>query len=223
MSGLQAGPVIVRAANDEVYRRLRLWIVSGELAPGTKLSIRKLAALCGVSATPVREALKRLQAEGLVVSARRSLTVTQLDPAHVHQVFQIRLRLEGLASEWAIKQVTDEDIRDLEVILEASEHPVDAAEWRDLNQDFHRRFYDCSRSPHLLELIQAVWDRVEPYLAIYASTVAEFDEAHQQHHQLVQHIRNRDLPALLDELADHLSYTEAAIMRALGREALPPG
>lgn len=218
MPGPDAAPITIRTANDEVYRRLRVWITSGELAPGARLSIRGLAALCGVSTTPVREALKQLQAEGLVVSARRSLTVTQLDPHQVHQVFEIRLRLEQLACEWAIDLVTEDDIQELREILDTMAGPsTGPAEWRELNQDFHRRFYDCTRSPHLLEQIQAVWDRVEPYLAIYASTVEDFDEAHRQHLSLLDHIERRNLPALLEELAEHLRYTEATIMAALGK------
>lgn len=210
--------ISIRNANDEVYRLLRLWITSGELAPGSKLSIRPLAEMCGVSTTPVREALKQLQADGLVVATRRSLTVTELDPTHVHQVFQIRLRLEQLASEWAIRVVTEDDIRELEEILDqAGDSSTTPAEWRELNQEFHRRFYDCTRSPHLLELIQTVWDRVEPYLAIYASTVGDFDEAQRQHLRLLQHIRCGDLPALLEELDRHLMYTADTITRALGK------
>lgn len=217
MERLESPIITVHAANDQVYSRLRLWITSGELAPGSKLSIRQLARLCGVSTTPVREALKQLQAEGLVISSRRTLTVTRLDPTHVHQVFQIRLRLEQLASEWAIDKVTAEDIRDLEEILEqAGRGTTSPAEWRDLNQEFHRRFYDCTRSPHLLELLQTVWDRVEPYLAIYASTVSDFDEAQRQHLLLLAHIKDRDLPALLDELDRHLMYTATSISNALG-------
>jgi len=210
--------ITIRTANDEVYKLLRLWITSGELAPGSKLSIRPLAEMCGVSTTPVREALKQLQADGLIVATRRSLTVTQLDPTHVRQVFQIRLRLEQLASEWAIQVVTEDDIRDLQEILDqAGRDSTTPPEWHELNQEFHRRFYDLTRSPHLLELIQTVWDRVEPYLAIYASSVDDFDDAQQQHLLLLEHIRSRDLAALLDELDRHLMYTADTIMRALGK------
>ena len=65
--------------------------------------------------------------------------------------------------------------------------------WRALNQDFHRRFYDCARSPHLLELISRVWDKVEPYIAIYACSVENFHEAHRQHLEILESIATRDL------------------------------
>lgn len=206
--------------NDEVCDRLRRWITSGTLLPGTRISLRSIADTFGVSTTPVREALRKLQSEGLVVFERRSVTVTNLSREQVHEVFQIRLRLEQLASEWAIDQVGNDDMADLEDILSRMEQPgLQAQAWRDLNQDFHRRFYDCARSPHLLELIRNMWNKIEPYMAIYASTVEDFNEAHRQHQRILQHIRARNLSALLVELADHINYTEQTVVVALNQES----
>lgn len=206
--------------NDEVCDRLRRWITSGTLLPGARISLRSIADTFGVSTTPVREALRKLQSEGLVVFERRSVTVTNLSREQVHEVFQIRLRLEQLASEWAIDQVGNDDMAALEDILSRMEQPgLQAQAWRDLNQDFHRRFYDCARSPHLLELIRNMWNKIEPYMAIYASTVEDFNEAHRQHQRILQHIRARNLSALLVELADHINYTEQTVVVALNQES----
>lgn len=206
--------------NDEVCDRLRRWITSGTLLPGTRISLRSIADTFGVSTTPVREALRKLQSEGLVVFERRSVTVTNLSREQVHEVFQIRLRLEQLASEWAIDQVGVDDMADLEDILSRMEQPgIQAQAWRDLNHEFHRRFYDCARSPHLLELIRNMWNKIEPYMAIYASTVEDFNEAHRQHQRILQHIRTRNLSALLVELADHINYTEQTVVVALNQES----
>jgi DNA-binding GntR family transcriptional regulator len=209
-------PIHVSTINDEVYERLRRWITSGTLTPGTKISIRALADVFEVSTMPVREALRRLEADGLVVFHRRSVTVTLLSGDQVGQVFQIRLRLEQLAAEWAIEQVTDVDIADLEEILAKMDRPsIDVEEWRQLNQDFHLRFYDCARSPHLLELIRNVWDKVEPYMAIYSSSVDDFHEANRQHEQILYWIRSRNLSALLIETSEHLTYTARTVIAAI--------
>ena len=176
---MDSGMIKVSTVNDEVYSRLRRWITSGSLLPGTKISIRSIADSFSVSTMPVREALRKLQAEGFVIFERRSVTVTHLSKDQVTQIFQIRLRLEQLASEWAIGQLNDDDIADLEDILHKMDRKdISVEEWRQLNQDFHRRFYDCARSPHLLDLIRNVWDKIEPYMTIYASTVDDFAEAH---------------------------------------------
>lgn len=209
-------PIHVSTINDEVYERLRRWITSGTLTPGTQISIRALADVFEVSTMPVRESLRRLEADGLVVFHRRSVTVTLLSADQVNQVFQIRLRLEQLAAEWAIQQVTDVDIADLEEILAKMNCPsIDVEEWRQLNQDFHLRFYDCARSPHLLDLIRNVWDKVEPYMTIYSSSVGDFREAHRQHEQILYWIRSRNLSALLIETSEHLTYTARTVIAAI--------
>ncbi|MEU7769366.1 GntR family transcriptional regulator [Nocardia sp. NPDC049190] len=209
-------PITVGTVNDEVRDRLHRWIASGSLSPGTKISIRSIADSLGVSTMPVREALRVLQAEGLVTFERRSVTVTRLTKDQVAQVFQIRLRLEQLATEWAIEQVDDDDIADLEEILDRmGAGDIGVEEWRNLNQDFHRRFYDCASSPHLLDLIRNVWDKVEPYMAIYASTVDDFREAHRQHLEILSLIRARDLAGLLTKIEEHLDYTARTISQAL--------
>jgi DNA-binding GntR family transcriptional regulator len=213
---MDSGMIKVSTVNDEVYSRLRRWITSGSLLPGTKISIRSIADSFSVSTMPVREALRKLQAEGFVIFERRSVTVTHLSKDQVTQIFQIRLRLEQLASEWAIGQVNDEDIADLEDILHKMDREdISVEEWRQLNQDFHRRFYDCARSPHLLDLIRNVWDKIEPYMTIYASTVDDFAEAHAQHIEILQLIRKGDLAELLAKIEDHLDYTAQTVSQAL--------
>jgi DNA-binding GntR family transcriptional regulator len=213
---MEAETIKVSTVNHEVYDRLRRWISSGSLPPGTKISIRSIADSFGVSTMPVREALRMLQAQGFVLFERRSVTVTHLSKDQVTQLFRIRLRLEQLASEWAIGQLSDDDIADLEEILQRmNREDIGVEEWRCLNQDFHRRFYDCARSPHLLDLIKNVWDKIGPYMAIYASTVDDFREAHKQHTEILELIRAGDLPRLLTAIEKHLDDTATTVLQAL--------
>ncbi len=210
-------PLEYTSMTEAVYQRVRLWIVSGELKPGARISIRSLADLLGTSATPVREALKRLQADGLVIaSSRRELAVTQLDPVQVHDVFEIRLRLERLGNEWAIAKIDDEALRVLRGLAEAMEElNIDPDTWREHNRDFHRAFYALSNSDYLLDLIESAWDKTEPYLAIYVKSVFNFEEANAQHRALLRHMENGDLDALQKELEAHVRYTEATVAQAV--------
>lgn len=214
--------ITVSTIADEAYDRLRTGITTGVLRPGGQLSIRSLAGTLGVSTMPVREALKKLQAEGLVVFERRSVTVVSLGPDEVVQVFQIRLRLEQLAAEWALPRLTPADIADLRGVLDDMEDEhLGKERWRQLNRRFHERFYECAGSPHLLDLIRNVWDRVEPYMSIYASTVEEFGEAHRQHLEMLRLIEARDLPGLLDETAWHLEHTARTVAEAFPSTVTP--
>jgi len=206
----------VSSVNTEVYDRLRQRITLGTIPPGKKISIRTLAESFGVSTMPVREALRKLQAEGFITFERRSVTVNELSVEEVKQVFTIRLRLELLAAEWSLERITGEDFRVLEDILGAMDHPnIDVTEWRKLNKLFHLRFYECSKSSHILELIKNVWDKVEPYMTIYSSTVEDFREAQIQHRELLELIRQHNLPVLLEKIADHLNYTCDVVSKAL--------
>lgn len=215
--------ISVSTINKEVYDRLRAAIRTGTLPPGVKISLRSVADTLGVSTMPVREALRTLQAQGLVEFERRSVTVVQLTPDEVVQVFQIRLRLEELAAEWALPRLTDDDVAELRAVLAEMGDPGIAPDvWRRLNRRFHERFYECARSPHLLELIHNIWDRVESSMAIYASTVEDFAEAHRQHLRMLELIEARDLPGLLDETVWHLEHTSRTVAEAL-REALGDG
>ena len=214
-----SSPVPFTSMTDEVYRRLRAWIIGGDLSPGTKLSIRSLADMLGVSPTPIREAIKRLQADGLVVASRRELSVTQIDRVQVRQVFEVRMRLEHLANEWAIVHVSPQALTELGELADAMEEPgIDPAIWRELNRDYHRTFYALSDNQYLLELIESAWDRTAPYLAIYTASVSDFEEANRQHRGILDDIRAGELPALQESLKRHIEYTQVTLLEAMESE-----
>lgn len=216
----RSGPISVTTMAGEVHDRVRGAIVDGTYPPGSRLSLRRLAEELGVSTMPAREALRRLQVEGLVVFGRRSVTVANLSASEVRQIFQIRLRLEQLAVEWAVQQVTAEDLTDLRAILsEMADANIDPVLWRQLNRRFHDRMYECARSPHLLELIRNVWDRVSAPMAVYATAVEDFAEALRQHEEMLRLLADKDLPALLEETAGHLEHTASTVVAALSGAA----
>ncbi|MEV4605023.1 amidase family protein [Amycolatopsis sp. NPDC049253] len=215
-AGRLGDQIALTSVADEVYGRIRDAILDGTYPPGTRLSLRTLADELGVSTMPARESLKRLGVEGLVVFGRRSVTVANLGADQVRQIFEIRQRLEALATEWAAEQATEEDLRDLRAILdEMADANLDPVVWRGLNRRFHERLYSCSRSPHLLDLIRNIWDRVAPSMAIYATAVEDFGEAHRQHQQILHLFAAKDLPALLATTAEHLEHTATTVVAAL--------
>lgn len=213
---MDVSAITVPTLAEEVYDRIRSGITSGTLPPGSRVSIRALADQLSVSAMPVREALKRLQAEGFVVFERRSISVVSLTAGELLQVFAVRSQLEQLATEWALTRLTPADVLDLrDVLAEMADDRLEDGRWRALNRRFHQRFYECAGSPYLLDLLRGVWDKVEPYMAIYASTVEDFGEAHRQHVRMLEFIEARDLPALLAENEWHLEHTRRTVAEAL--------
>ncbi|MCK8615368.1 MULTISPECIES: amidase family protein [Gordonia] len=211
-TGIAAAPTLA----EGVYQQIRRNILEGRIAPGTRVSIRSLAESVGVSTMPTREALKRLGFEGLVEFDRRAVTITMLSPDEIRELFTIRSRLECLATEWALPAFDAEAAVALRSVLDRMAEPgIGPIVWRELNREFHQTFYACGTSRYLLELIHNIWDRIQPYMAVYASAVHDFTEADRQHAHMLQLMLAGDLDALLDATREHLHDTAEAIIRAL--------
>lgn len=142
-----------------VTSMLRELIVTGELEAGTSLRQRDLAHRLGVSPTPVREALRRLESEGLVsTDAHRSATVAESGLGAKEENYLIRAALESLAAELASQRITTQQLEEIERvnarILELDE---DDGRYGELNRDFHFGIYQAASSPVLLSLMRMLW------------------------------------------------------------------
>jgi DNA-binding GntR family transcriptional regulator len=148
-----------RSKADEVAAALRELIVRGDIAPGAPLRQRHLAERFGVSPTPVREALRRLESEGLVRNdLNRGSTVAELDAETVEESYRIRAELEALAVRLAAAKLTPADLRALRAVhleLEAC-HQGDPR-IHGLNRRLHFRLYEAAGSPLLLSMLRLLW------------------------------------------------------------------
>ncbi|MFI5719735.1 amidase family protein [Nocardia sp. NPDC051750] len=206
-----------RTMAESVYQQVRRRILEGRIKPGTRISIRSLAQSAGVSTMPTREALKRLQFEGLVAFDRRAVTVTALDADEIRQLFAIRLTLELLATEWALIRLDDNGIAAMRAVLDEMGDPgIAPDEWRELNRKFHQTLYGYAESRYLNELIHNIWDRIQPYMAIYATAPHNLDDARQDHEHMFRLMVDRKLDELLDATRHHIGTTAEAIVGALG-------
>ena len=144
---------------DMVAALIRQLIITGELAAGEQLRQRDLAQRFGVSQTPVREALRRLESEGLVVGdTHRGFTVVEPDDGPVEENFQIRAALESLGASLAARKIDAggiETLRDLNDRMRTL--PDDDPRYADLNRAFHFTVYEHAGSPLLLSLMRLLW------------------------------------------------------------------
>ena len=129
------------------------------LSPGTPLRQRDLAEQFDVSYTPVREALRRLESEGLVVTdVHRGATVARTESEELEENYRILAALEALAGSLAVAKITDDDIADIEALYrEVAACLPDDDRLAELNRQFHFRIYECARSPMLLLLMRLLW------------------------------------------------------------------
>ncbi len=215
---MQKESIHVSSIYKEVYSRLRRQIASGKITPGERISLRQIAEAFGVSTMPVREALRRLQAEGFVHFERRSVRARQLSVHEVEEIFSIRLRLETLAIELAIPKILPEDIDKLRSVLEQMDRAdLDPLDWVKLNREFHLGLYERSESRHLIQLIRNTWDIVEPYMCIYISAIDSIRFSREQHHTMLDLIQQGNLESLLPLTVEHLQSTCSSIMEELSR------
>ncbi|MGV6874226.1 GntR family transcriptional regulator [Pseudochelatococcus sp. B33] len=152
---------------NRVFRLLEELIVSGELAPGDRLDERALAERFNVSRTPVREALSRLSASGLVVNrGRQSAYVAAISVTELFQTFEVMAELEGLCAKLAAQRMTNAEREELLALAKSFEptgSKSDLHTYMDLNEKFHHLIYRGAHNPVLEDIVHQVYRRVARY------------------------------------------------------------
>ncbi len=188
---------------ENAYFALRDAFTRGEFAPGDMVSLRVLADQLGTSMTPVREAVRRLVAEGaLVDTPSRTLMVPPFDARRMEDLKAARLALEALVLDQAMARMTGACLDEMEAILAAG--PEMAVTTPDLQQnyDFHFTLYRQSGSEVLLPLVEALWLQYGAYLnlIIHHRDATRIDQ-HKHHHEIIAALRRGDRPAAHRALA----------------------
>jgi DNA-binding GntR family transcriptional regulator len=192
-----------------VYSTLRESILRCELAPGTRLVIDDLARQFRVSIIPVREALRLLQSEGLVVSiAHVGATVAPISHASVVEVFTLLEGLEIVAGRAAGRRASDADVAALQELVAEMDRALDAGspqKWAEINTRFHLAICRLADMPILFDMMQRAvdyWDRVRRYyfrdVLIHRTRLAQTE-----HRAMIAHIAARDLSALEQTIREH--------------------
>jgi len=159
---------------ETVVDRIRDLIVSGQLKPGDRLRQDELATTFGVSTMPIREALRQLQAEGLVTfQPRRGAAVASLSVSDYEEIYRIREALEILACGWAAEDFDRIPIDDLRTILEeiekAEAHPEDVYPRLQLVREFFFTVFEASEKEHVLRILSSLWDLSQQYRRYFSS------------------------------------------------------
>ena len=153
---------------DQAYSRLQSALASGVFKPGESLSIRGLARLLGVSATPARDAISRALWEHCLESGpNRTVIVPQLTLASVEEIYAVRMSLEGLATELAAPNFQSPYLKELEAIYESYGAAIDGQNYikmLETNERFHFFIYERSNNALLVEMIKSLWLKMGPSL-----------------------------------------------------------
>jgi DNA-binding GntR family transcriptional regulator len=187
------------AAHDRLYRSLRAQVMHGELAPGQSLTLRGLARTYSVSMTPVREAVRRLAAEGaLTMSVSGRISTPELTPERIEELASIRALLEPELASRALPRAHFALIERLKAINTANAEAVakqDAVAYVRTNLEFHRTLYLRAQAPAMLAMTETVWLQLGPTMrALYARL--RRNEPPQHHRTILAALKAGDEPGL---------------------------
>lgn len=144
-------------SGQSAYRRLLESIRRGDLPPGTRLRETDLAERLGLSRTPVREAIRQLEADGLVTHLpRQGATVRSLDYAEVIELYEMRMVLEGTAARLAARAASDVELAELGALNAALAEAPSGPQAQELNRQFHRTLLDAARNRFLVKSMSAL-------------------------------------------------------------------
>lgn len=216
---LLTGPI--KSMPDYAHELLRREIISGILAPDEGLKQAHIAARLGLSLAPVREALQRLESEGLVVSHRhRGYFVSALDPAEIDDIFEMRIWIEGRTSYHSTMRRTEEDIAHLERLvaeMEASSDPqtADLGRWSALNREFHLSLFQIGGRQQLAKIAITLLDAVERYVWIDYASGDGLKAAQLEHRQILQAFKSRDAAMVRALSQEHCQHTRQRLIDSL--------
>lgn len=192
----------------QVASVLREEILRAEAPPGARLRQEEIASRLGVSTTPVREAFRILEAEGLVrLDPGRGVLVFRPSIEEVRETYEIRETLEMLAIRHAVETLTDTEIEELERILDELDHASDRDEWIRLNNRYHDQMYAFASRPKLRSLIVSLRDSMAGYMHSAIHRAIESGRARREHLAILEACRSGDVVRAQDAVRVHLHHT----------------
>lgn len=205
------------SAVDLVLHEIRRSILNGDLPPGQPFTVPALTEQLGVSHVPVREALRQLEAQGLVVlSPSRSAIVTPLNPDDLRAIYRLRLTVETELAALAAPRRTDRDIDELDHLVRETFAKVPGEDFWDPHREFHTALIRPAASEWDLRLLRPLWDASERYTRLVFDPVDEPEAFASRrkhvHDELVDAARSRDPERVRGQVREHLESNMATML-----------
>ncbi len=212
-----------RFLREQVYRKLKESILNVMIEPNQRLIEEKLAAEMGTSRTPVREAIQKLEKEGLIHKLPRGgFAVNVVADEEIEEVFGVRSVLEGYAAYLATIRATDEDLRTMESIVKRQEICLDNGETDEvirLNTDFHDILYACAKSKKLLAIISDLRDFIFRYRILILRYEGMATIAIQDHKDMIALMKAKNARQVEKLVRKHIIRGMGLIKKKMRQEA----
>jgi DNA-binding GntR family transcriptional regulator len=217
-----------QSLTSAVADRLRDQIIRGEIPEGAQLRQNVIAEQYGVSRIPVREALRQLDAEGLInIVPNRGAIVPKLSPNDIEELFAIRALLEPEVLKTSIPKLTQSQFAQAESVLLEFEDDLQREDhignWGRLNWQFHSMLYSGANQPHFMSIIRNVNHNGERYTRLQLHLTHGIKRANEEHHRILELCRERDVAAACDLLRQHIQYAGQSLKRVVQQSRQAPG
>ncbi len=199
-----------------IFRALRKAIIEGELKDGTPLRQDDIAKAFKTSRYPVREAIARLEQQGLVTVQRyKGAVVATLSMQDAAEIFDLRAKLEADIIRAAVPQMTAEVLQTAEAHLGAFLRCRDPMRWGRINRDFHATLYSVSGLPYHVEIVEASMDRIDRYLRAQLVMSDGMSRTDQEHRAILQACQEGDADRAATLTAQHILGAKASLEEQL--------
>ncbi|AEV66793.1 GntR family transcriptional regulator [Acetivibrio clariflavus] len=204
---------------EVIFDTLREAIITGELKPGERLMEVKLAEKMGVSRTPVREAIRMLELEGLVdMLPRKGAHVAELSVKDIMDVLEVRAAMDSLATRLAAERITDDEIKELrqiqaQFINYVEKNNLQGSIKKDV--EFHELIYRASRNDRLLQIANNLREQVQRFRVIYLKDYSSPKNLIKEHEDICDAIAARNLDMAQEYAQIHINNQEKVIIKAI--------
>lgn len=207
-----------------VFESMREAIIGGVLKPGERLMEVQLAEEMGVSRTPVREAIRKLELEGFVVMIpRKGAYVAGISMKDVVDVFEIRTALEALAAGLAAERITEDELEQMERNLVRKAECIEGNDLENLvetDTEFHELIYKASRNDRLMTIINNLREQIQRFRTVSLSSPGRMKESLEEHKKLAEAISDRNISQAQALAQEHIENAETSLLDHLRRNGL---
>lgn len=205
-----------RPLREIVYEELKLLILTGKISPGMRLMEEELAEDMGVSRTPIREAIRKLEKEGLItIEPRRGAYVSQISTKDMVEILEVRQNMEGLAAELAAQRMSEEDKEKLRNIAKAYEDAVaagDMAEMIRCDTTFHHIIVEATQNKILIQMVEQLQEMVLRFRYVYYDNFKRAEQMLSEHQAIYEAIAGGNTEVARESANVHIDRLKSLIL-----------
>jgi DNA-binding GntR family transcriptional regulator len=205
--------VMKSTRKEMAYDYLRNAIVSHEFAPGSAIVEQHISDRLQISRTPIREAMKQLESDGLITSTpARGSFVSEISIQDVNEIFDLRLVLEVLALRTAIKRITEEEVADMEILFKGLNENCSKERFYESDRRLHDLITHNSGNHRLVRFIVNLDSPIERFRYAAAMKPERLKHSRKEHEVILQHIKAKDLKKAEESLQEHILNVRASVI-----------